>query len=91
MLYKVAQLILTTYDIKKKKETHSVNLLKGYKTLFVGAKLDRLIYGNSLRVKIREEHARFIPRIPKMSNLRALRCPGKPQCISLKYTYMCYL
>ena len=44
MLYKVAQLILTTYDIKKKKETHSVNLLKGYKTLFVGTKLDRLIY-----------------------------------------------
>ena len=49
MLYKVAQLILTTYDIKKKKkkkETHSVNLLKGYKTLFVATKLDRLIYGN---------------------------------------------
>ena len=60
MLYKVAQLILTTYDIKKKKkETHSVNLLKGYKTLFVGAKLDRLIYGNCLRVKIRKEHANF--------------------------------
>ena len=86
MLYKVAQLILTTYDIKKKKETHSVNLLKGYKTLFVGAKLDRLIYGNCLSVKIRKEHARFIPRI-----LRALRCPGRPQCISLKYTYTCYL
>ena len=43
MLNKVAQLILTTYDIKKKKK-HSVNLLKGYKTLFVGTKLDRLIY-----------------------------------------------